>query len=117
MRPGFMQRVLFICSRNKLRSPTAEAVFSRYDELEVESAGLSPDAENPVTPASLGEADIIFVMEKIHRTRLMQKFKNHLKGKRVICLDIPDDYDFMDEELVRLLQHKVGRYLNLTAIS
>lgn len=108
-----MQRLLFICSRNKLRSPTAEVVFSRYENLEVESAGLSPDAENPVTSESLNEADVIFVMEEVHRSRLMQKFTKHLKNKRVICLDVPDDYDFMDDELVRLLQSKVGRHLNL----
>jgi predicted protein tyrosine phosphatase len=50
-------------------------------------------------------------MEKAHRAKLQKKFRSSLKGARVICLDIPDDYDFMDPELVRLLKAKVPRYL------
>ena len=56
-------------------------------------------------------ADVIFVMEKVHRTKLSQRFKAHLGGKRVICLDIPDDYDFMDPALERLLEAKAGPFL------
>jgi predicted protein tyrosine phosphatase len=55
------------------------------------SAGLNNDAENPVTPEGLSWADIVFVMEKAHRNKLSAKFKAHLKEKRVICLDIPDE--------------------------
>jgi hypothetical protein len=56
-------------------------------------------------------ADVIFVMEKTHRSKLARQFRSHLKGKRVVCLDIPDDYEFMDPELVRLLENRVGRFL------
>ena len=79
--------------------------------LEVASAGLSPDAEVPCTPDLVDWADIIFVMEKGHRTKLATRFRRHLKDKRVICLDIPDAYAFMSPELVRLLEAKVGRHL------
>lgn len=106
-----MKRVLFICSQNKLRSPTAEQVFARHDGIETASAGLNNDAENPLTPELVAWADIIFVMEKAHRSKLQQKFKRQLKSARVICLDIPDDYAFMDAELVRLLQTRVTRFL------
>lgn len=102
-----MKKLLFICSRNKLRSPTAEAIFCDYEGLEVESAGLNHDAEVTVSVEQLEWADIIFVMEKVHRSKLAKKFKPFLKGKRVICLDIPDEYDYMDINLIHLLKNKV----------
>lgn len=106
-----MRNVLFICSQNRLRSPTAEQIFSDRPGLSVSSAGLNNDAENPVTPELLQWADMIFVMEKAHRNKLSSKFKAHLDNKKIICLDIPDEYEFMDPVLIRLLQTKVSRFL------
>ncbi|AZO35559.1 protein tyrosine phosphatase [Mesorhizobium sp. M2A.F.Ca.ET.037.01.1.1] len=106
-----MKNVLFVCSQNRLRSPTAEQVFSRLRDIEVESAGTNHDADNPLTHELVAWADIIFVMEKAHRAKLQKKFRSSLNGARVICLDIPDDYEFMDPELVRLLEARVPRYL------
>ena len=106
-----MTNVLFVCSQNKLRSPTAEQVFARRDDLEVSSAGTNNDAENPLTAELVEWADVIFVMEREHRTKLQKRFRAHLKSKRVICLDIPDDYGFMEPALVTLLETKVARYL------
>lgn len=103
--------VLFVCSQNRLRSPTAEHVFANWPGIEVASAGLNHDAENPVTPELLAWADLILVMEKAQRNRLSQKFRRHLDGVRVACLDIPDDYAFMDPALIRLLQARVPRHL------
>ena len=104
-------RVLFICSQNRLRSPTAEQVFASWNSIEVASAGFSSSAANPVTSELVLWAQLIFVMEKAHRNKLNRKFRAHLKGKRVICLDIPDQYDFMDPALVTLLNMKVPRHL------
>ncbi len=106
-----IRRVLFICSQNRLRSPTAEQVFSARKDLECSSAGLNHDAENPVTPELVEWADVIFVMEKAHRAKLKAQFKRHLKDVRVVCLDIADNYDFMEPSLVQLLKSKVGKYL------
>ena len=106
-----MQRVLFICSQNRLRSPTAQQVFSTWPEIEVASAGTDSDAVVPVTPELIQWADTIFVMEKSHRNRLLKKYKSHLKSRRLICLNIPDQYEFMDPVLVRLLEAIVPRYL------
>ena len=103
--------LLFLCARNRLRSPTAERVFASRPGVETASAGLAPDAEEPVTPDHLDQADLIFVMERAHRAKLQRRFGPHLKGKRVICLDIPDDYDFMQPELVALLEKRVGPFL------
>jgi predicted protein tyrosine phosphatase len=106
-----VKTVLFVCSQNKLRSPTAEQIFSRRQDLEVSSAGTNHDAENPLTAELVAWAEIIFVMEKAHRNKLQRRFKAALKNTRVICLDIPDDYEFMDPILVRLLETRVSRYL------
>jgi predicted protein tyrosine phosphatase len=105
-----MKHVLFICSQNRLRSPTAERVFSAREGFQVASAGLNPEAETPVCADLLEWADVIFVMELAHRNKLAKKFKTHLKTKRVICLDIPDEFAFMDSTLVRLLESKAGPF-------
>lgn len=106
-----MHRALFICSRNRLRSPTAEQVFASWPGVDTDSAGLADDADVPLSAEQIEWATIVFVMEKRHRTRLATRFARHLKGKRVVCLDIPDDYGFMQPELVQLLQAKAGHFL------
>lgn len=106
-----MKKVLFVCSQNRLRSPTAEQIFSMRSDIECTSAGLNHDAENPLTAEMAEWADIIFVMEKAHRNKLSSRFKKHLHNKRIICLDIPDEYEFMDSTLVKLLKAKVERHL------
>ncbi len=105
------RRILFLCSRNKLRSPTAEAIFMNLCGVEVDSAGLSSDAELPLSAEQVEWADLILVMEKTHRGRLNQKFRKSLSRKRVAILDIPDNYDFMDPALVALLRSRCARYL------
>lgn len=106
-----MKNLLFICSQNKLRSPTAEAVFAEIPGLEVDSAGLNHDAIVPLAPEQVAWADLIFVMEKAHREKLTRKFKRHLNGQRVIVLGIPDNYAYMDPALVAILKQKVPPYL------
>jgi predicted protein tyrosine phosphatase len=105
-----VKRVLFLCSQNKLRSPTAEQVFASWPGIEVSSAGLNHDPEEPLTAEMVRDADLIFVMEKAQRIRLSKRFKASLRA-RVVCLDIPDDYKFMDPDLVKLLQARVPRHL------
>lgn len=109
-----MTNLLFVCSANRLRSPTAEQVFSTSPGIETDSAGLSNGADVLLSSEQLEWADIIFVMEKAHRNKLNRRFRSSLHGKRVICLDIPDDYEFMDPMLVRLLENRAGRFLSRT---
>ncbi len=106
-----MKHLLFVCSQNRLRSPTAEQVFSQRIDVECASAGLYDSADEPLSGELLEWADIVFVMERVHRTRMTTRFRAHLKGKRIVCLDIPDKYTFMDPVLVRILEAKVGPYL------
>jgi predicted protein tyrosine phosphatase len=100
-------KLLFICSQNQWRSPTAEAVFAEYDGLEVDSAGLNRGAEVPLGTEAVEWAEIIFVMEQAHRKKLFRNFQPYLKDKRVVCLDIPDEYGYMEPALVGLLKQKV----------
>ncbi len=106
-----MKNVLFVCSQNKLRSPTAEQVFADWPDIEVSSAGTNNDAENPLSAEQIEWADIIFVMERAHRTKVQAKYRAALKNKRLICLHIPDDYAFMEPALIQLLKVKVPPYL------
>jgi predicted protein tyrosine phosphatase len=106
-----MKNYLFICSQNKLRSPTAEQIFSTRDDIEVSSAGTNNDAENPIDAEQIEWADMIVVMEKQHRNKIQKRFKAQLKSKRLVVLDIPDEYEFMDPELIKLLKTKMMRYV------
>ena len=110
-----MKRILFICGQNELRSPTAERLFSGRRDLEVASAGLNHESPQPVTPELLDWADVICVMEKAHLIRMRRRFRKHLNRQRLICLNIPDVYEFMDPALIELLEDRVPRYLGLAA--
>ena len=104
-------KMLFVCSRNRLRSPTAEAVLAAYPGVETASAGTSADADNPVSLDLVKWADVIFVMENVHRKRLNETFKAALRNKKIVVLGIADRYRYMDPELVATLQTKLSRYV------
>ena len=107
-------KILFVCSRNKWRSLTAERICQKVGGYSVRSAGTEKGARIRVTEGLLGWADLIFVMEKKHGDRLGSKFSGSLKGKNVICLQIPDNYEYMEPELVEILQAKLSQYLEMS---
>jgi predicted protein tyrosine phosphatase len=100
-----------VCSRNRRRSPTAEALFSSRPGIEAASAGTSPDAENVVSADLIEWADLIFAMESIHKRKLSQKYAHLLRRRQVIVLDIPDNYEYMDEQLIAALKQAVTPHL------
>jgi predicted protein tyrosine phosphatase len=104
-------KLLFVCSRNQWRSPTAEAIYKGRHDISVRSAGTEPSARIKLTSKTILWADIIFVMEKKHKERIIQKFANDIEDKFIVILDIPDEYQFMDPELVDDIQTKVEPYL------
>ena len=106
-----MINVLFICSRNQWRSPTAEAVWRKRPGVSVRSAGTSPSARRTVSAQDIRWADVIFVMEHKHKSRLVAEFARLLGHTPIHVLDIPDEYKFMDPELVSILEESVGGYL------
>ena len=104
-------KLLFICSRNQWRSRTAEDIFKNVDGLEVRSAGTSSSARIKVNEKLIEWADIIFVMEKHHKQILNQKYSSFMNDKVIIILEIPDEYQYMDSELIDILEIGVQPYL------
>ena len=100
-------KVLFVCTANKLRSPTAEDVFRDFPGIEAVSAGTDSAAPNPLTQELVASADLIFAMENHHRERIRKKYKPRPADNRIIALYIPDEYERGDPELVALLKDKV----------
>jgi predicted protein tyrosine phosphatase len=113
MTEGNATKLLFVCSQNRLRSLTAERIFSGVPGFQVRSAGTQPDARIVVTEGHVGWADVIFLMEKSHLNRIRRKLSEALIGKRVIVLGIPDDYEYMQPELIDELEAKVAQHLDL----
>lgn len=103
--------LLFICSRNKWRSPTAEKIWRKHPNFNARSAGTSPKAKKTVSSSDIRWADIIFVMEKRHKNRLVAEFSRVIGYKPIHTLDIPDEYRYMDPELISELEAKANVYL------
>ncbi|HMR75549.1 MAG TPA: hypothetical protein PKD61_10560 [Polyangiaceae bacterium] len=111
--PGGKRNVLFICSKNRWRSPTAEQIWRKHALLSVRSAGTSSSARRQVTVEDLQWADVIFVMEQKHKARLRDGFASAIDHKPLHVLDIPDEYTYMAPELVEQLEHSVAALLGL----
>lgn len=109
-------RILFVCTANKLGSPTAEDVFRDYPGIEAISAGTDSEAPQPLTKELVASADMIFAMETHHRERIRKKFKQRPPDNRIITLHIPDEYERGDPALVALLREKVEPFLQLRPI-
>lgn len=108
-------KVLFVCTANKLRSPTAEDVFRDFPGIEAVSAGTDAEAPRPLTKELVASADLIFAMENHHRERIRKKYKQRPADSRIVTLHIPDEYERGDPELVALLKEKVEPRLSDTA--
>ena len=102
--------ILFVCGRNKRRSKTAEQVFRRDSRFNAKSAGLSPKSPHQLSARDIEWADLIFVMEQSHKARISEMFRD-FDIPAVEVLAIPDDYEYMDTELVDLLVGGVEAYL------
>lgn len=102
-----MLRVLFVCSANQWRSPTAERVFSRHPRLQVRSAGTAARARRRVSAGDLQWAELVMVMEPKHADRLRASFPRLCQHLAIEVLDIPDDYRAMDPALIEVLETAV----------
>ena len=105
--------ILFVCSRNKWRSLTAETIFKKSQIHNVRSAGTESAARIKVTSKLIEWADIIFAMEKKHKQRMMEKFPLINSNEKTIILDIPDEYQYMDLELIDCISRGVSAYLDI----
>jgi predicted protein tyrosine phosphatase len=109
-----LKNILFVCSKNQWRSPTGEQIFKKHAELNVRSAGTSASARKTVNVKDIQWAETIFVMEEKHKSRLNAEFSRLLKYKDILVLDIPDEYQYMDEELIDILEQSVSSYLGIS---
>lgn len=98
--------ILFICSQNQWRSPTAEKVWHKTEGISVRSAGTSRRARKRLSVKDIRWADLIFVMEEKHKSRMRADFRDEIKYKELYVLDIPDDYQYMDPELIEVIKEK-----------
>jgi predicted protein tyrosine phosphatase len=105
-------RVLFVCTSNRLRSPTAERLFTEWPGLEVSSAGLDAAATRVVDEGVIAAADVIFVMEQHHRDKIRKRFRSVLGERAVYVLGIPDEYERDQRELITLLKERVPPLLH-----
>lgn len=111
MREAPTRRVLFVCRHNRMRSATAERIFARRSDLDVRSAGTSNDALARVNAEMLDWADLVFIMDNQQRRSLHRHFAGHPALERLICLDIPDVFGFLQPELVQLLEARAAPHL------
>jgi predicted protein tyrosine phosphatase len=103
--------VLFVCSRNKIRSVTAERIYARHPQISVRSAGTANSAQHRVNENDVRWADIIFAFEHRHKQQMRAQFGERLNQCQVVVLDIPDDYKVMDAELIDEIEAGVKPYL------
>jgi predicted protein tyrosine phosphatase len=107
------EQLLFVCSRNQWRSPTAATLFENSDRYVAKSAGTSDKARIKITAGMINWADKIFVMEKRHAAIIQQKYPDNIKDRSIITLHISDDYQYMDPELIDILESRLAEYLDL----
>ncbi len=106
-------KLLFVCSQNKIRSLTAEHMLEGVPGYAVKSAGTEPRFRIRINEGHIGWADLIFAMEKKHRRILEENFPEALAGKSVICLNIPDEYRYMESALVDELKAGIHQHIEL----
>ena len=106
-----MSNLLFICSKNQWRSPTAEMLFKNHPVHQARSAGTSDNARVKVNQKLLDWAGVIFVMERRHKELLKERFPTTISKKQIIVLDIEDNYRFGDEVLTGILKNVLQGYL------
>jgi len=104
-------KVLFICEMNRMRSRTAEKIFSLRSDLEVRSAGTAENAERQVTLEDLNWADWVFVMEQNMINWIWWYFPTLPADKNIVSLELYDNYHYMDPILIRNLQTLVSAYI------
>lgn len=103
--------ILVICGRNKKRSRTAEYIFKNDDRFHIRSAGLSPKSDRKISEKDLNWAHLVFVMETEQRAKIRELYR-HLELPEIEVLHIPDDYEFMDEELIDMLPDRINGVLS-----
>ncbi|MEM6677472.1 MAG: phosphotyrosine protein phosphatase [Pseudomonadota bacterium] len=106
-----MIRALFICGKARSRSPTAAQIFAEWPGVSTDFGGISRDADDALSLDQIDWADMIFVMEQRHITRLSERFGSALAGRQLVNLRVQDRFRYMEPDLITLLTERAGPYL------
>lgn len=106
------KNVLFVCSRNQWRSPTAERLYRKDQRLNVRSAGVSSAARRRISDQDINWADIVIAMDASHADRLRPIMRRVKSKTELHTLDIPDLYQFMDPELIDIIRDRLEPILS-----
>jgi predicted protein tyrosine phosphatase len=109
---AYKPKILFVCGRNQWRSPTARNIYKNDPRVEVRSAGVSEKSPHQISNADIEWADLILVMENEHKSRIQSLFKGG-RHPEIKSLDIPDEYQYMDQELIQLIRSGVEYQISL----
>lgn len=102
--------VLVVCGRNKKRSRTAEYIFKNDARFNIRSAGLSPSSNRVISENDLHWANLVFVIESSQGAKIWELYK-HIELSAIEVLHIPDEYEFMNEELIEMLTDAINGIL------
>ena len=105
-RPNF----LVVCGKNKQRSRTAESIFKNDNRFAIRSVGVSPKSNRKINEKDIEWADLILVMENDHKQKI-KKLYSHVEIPTIEVLNIPDEYEYMDEELIEILNEKIEVFI------
>jgi len=106
-----VERVLFVCTGNMDRSPTAEALLKGKGGYEVRSAGTWPYATRRISLDLIEWADLIFVMEEHHRDVVLGICPE--AGNKTVVLGVPDRYPRNSPQLIKVLKAKLSEHLGI----
>jgi len=109
----FKPNILVVCGKNKRRSRTAEHIFKNDSRFKIRSVGLSPKSERKISEKDITWADLVFVMERSHQHNVFDLY-NYLRLPKIEVLDIPDEYEYLDEELILILTGRMNDILRST---
>jgi predicted protein tyrosine phosphatase len=107
-----MNRILFICAQNRVRSLTAERLFQGRNGCQTASAGISAAARVVLTDDLIRWADIVAFMEQNHQDYVAQAYPEALLGKKLVCLDVRNLYYYGEQELKAVLENKMKHHIS-----
>ena len=105
-------KILFVCGKNKWRSPTAQNIYRNDPRIEVKSAGVSGKSPHPISNSDLLWADLVLIMESKYKSRILGLFRD-IRLPPIKSLDIPDEYEYMDEELIEIIKSGAEYHIKL----
>jgi len=103
------RKVLFVCTANQQRSPTAERLYKNDPRFDVQSAGTHTIMGHAVSDKLLEWADDVVVMEEMHARAIRREFPQSVQSVQMHVLGIPDIYEYMDTRLQQEIRERMEK--------